>query len=119
MDEGPGTNGCNRGRNGVALLAICRRCFRLCSGLVPRGLCSACYRTPGVRAFYAAADDNRGDTGRRGGGIEYPRGDRSLWPSTAAPPGSEEKLRVMEDRVAKGLPIFHPDDAAFDQHCDQ
>lgn len=29
---------------------------------------------------------------------------------TAAVPGSEEKIKIMADRYAAGLPIFHPDD---------
>ena len=29
---------------------------------------------------------------------------------TAAAPGSEEKNRIMSERYAAGLPIFHPDD---------
>lgn len=30
---------------------------------------------------------------------------------TSALPGSEEKIRVFEERVARGEDIFHPDDA--------
>lgn len=29
---------------------------------------------------------------------------------TPAPPGSARKLRVMQARASRGLPLFHPDD---------
>lgn len=35
---------------------------------------------------------------------------------TSARPGTEEKIRVLQERVAQGLPLFHPDDAPME--CD-
>lgn len=33
------------------------------------------------------------------------------WKPTEAPPGSEEKIRVMAARARLELPLFHPDDS--------
>ena len=38
------------------------------------------------------------------------RFDWSQMEPTDANPGSEEKMSVLQDRVAKGLPLFHPED---------
>lgn len=34
---------------------------------------------------------------------------------TSAPPGSEAKIEVLAERLALGLPLWHKDDAGFDQ----
>jgi hypothetical protein len=36
--------------------------------------------------------------------------DSSEYSATRALPGTDEKLRVMADRVSQGKPLWHPDD---------
>ena len=37
-----------------------------------------------------------------------------IFEATNHPPGSDEKLEVMSQRVAAGLPIHHKDDVTFE-----
>lgn len=105
------------GRNGVPLKAVCRHCKSPCSGKTPRGLCHSCYYDLPIRSQYI--DNLDDDSGRRGGGLGCPNGDLSRWCPTRYPPGSEGKIRVMQQRVALDLPIFHPDDATFANYVAQ
>jgi hypothetical protein len=64
------------------------------------GLCASCYRSSDNRAAYPSqAVRGRGltETGRACG-------------PTTANPGSEEKIRVMIERLELGQPLFHDDD---------
>lgn len=70
-------------------------------GTRPRGLCWRCHNQPEVRKLYRAATDN---------GVPYTGGSRRGEPTNALP-GTEEKIRVLEERAAKGLALFHPQDA--------
>lgn len=81
--------------------SACRHCVR---GRVtrPRGLCWTCYYTPGVKEKYGPA--YQGVMAGEGGGYALPA------EPTDAPPGSDEKIRVMAERAAAGTGIFHPDD---------
>jgi hypothetical protein len=36
--------------------------------------------------------------------------DQGNYDSTSAMPGTNEKLRILADRVRRGLPLWHPDD---------
>lgn len=74
----------------------------------PRGLCYICYTLPGVREAYPALK-----TLRRG--VEDGYGYRCMAPAgTVALPGTEEKIRVMEERASQGLNIWHPLDNSGD-----
>jgi hypothetical protein len=88
---------------GTGLKGTCRHCnFR--SANRSRGLCYTCFYVPGVKDMYPSTSKYA----RRGvttGGSCAP-----LVPTTA-PPGTPEKLLVMEHRAAQGQAIFHPFDA--------
>jgi hypothetical protein len=79
----------------------CAHC-KLTKAITCRGLCSRCYSTPGVRCCY-------GRPATRGVGL----GNAPKMPvhPTDAPPGSERKMRVMHERLARGESCFHPLDA--------
>jgi hypothetical protein len=96
----------------------CRACQRRPKGAVcvhcrtygvtrPRGLCFACYADPDVRAGYAPVGDPRFH--RRGHACANAERPRPPEP-TAALPGTEEKVAVLESRLAAGYALFHPDD---------
>ena len=79
---------------------MCRHCGNPRSRR-PRGLCWTCYESDVIRGLYEPKNPN-------GYG---PTGTYRLAEPTDALPGTEEKVRVMEDRAARGLALFHPDDA--------
>lgn len=84
---------------------ICRHCMKSKVNR-PRGLCWSCYYTPGVRNLYGVSDSkfNRRGVGNTTVGISLPPN------PTTAPPASEEKLEVLEQRAAAGYALWHPDD---------
>ncbi len=86
---------------------ICRHCH---FGPVsrPRGLCWSCYYTPGVRDLYPSTSK----FGRRGLGNFNGNGAMPPMP-TDAPPGSEEKVRVLMERAQNRQALWHPDDAGM------
>lgn len=73
----------------------------------PRGLCWTCYYTDGVREKYHSAAASEGTPTTCKGKPKIP---------TMARPGSEEKIRVLIDRAANGLELFHPDDRHVDHN---
>jgi hypothetical protein len=88
----------------------CRHCRRR-KRCRPRGLCFTCHRRPEVRAKYpvgSAAGANaiyakraEPDTNRQKPLPAEP---------TDAPPGSEEKMQVMRERLRAGFQLHHPGD---------
>lgn len=45
--------------------------------------------------------------------------DRSQYNPTRALPGSEDKLAILAQRVARGLPLWHPADRiSYDEECE-
>lgn len=88
---------------------LCRHCFR---GLVirPRGLCWKCYYKPGVLALYPSTSKYA----RRGTGCYDTKTKTQLPEPTQAIPGSPEKIAIIEQRLAAGLALHHPDDAKAD-----
>lgn len=80
----------------------CRHCSRTL-GIIGRGLCQKCHRTPGVRERYAS--DSKF--------AKRPEPAAKSLPAepTAAPPGTPEKVAVMEARVRRGEQPHHPRDA--------
>src|SRR5437588_11408350 len=86
----------------------CRHCGRNRVNR-PRGLCWSCYYTPGVRERYPSTSK----FARRGVGDFNGRAEVAPEP-TSAPPGSAEKVRVLEERARLGLSLWHPMDAPMD-----
>lgn len=85
----------------------CRNCGGNGAGR-PRGLCWTCYYKPDIRQRFMMLDNERG--GKRS---ECPPDFNGTAPDptpTAALPGSEEKMRVLEERALRGEALFHPDD---------
>src|SRR6516162_560033 len=86
-------------------LILCRHCHGKKANR-PRGLCWTCYYRPGVRDRYPSTSK----FGRReiddfyGWPIDPPE-------PTAAPPGSPEKVAVLENRARQRVSLWHPKDA--------
>lgn len=86
--------------------ALCRHC-KVKRVNRHRGLCWTCYHTPSIRQAYAT-DSTYGQIGHGAdvaGGYALP--DRP----TDTIPGSEERIRVLQERAAQGVSLFHPADA--------
>lgn len=79
----------------------------------PRGLCWTCYYTPGVRENYLSASPKLAMCLRDPDSCVldfYGHADEPEKP-TDAKPGSEEKIRILAERAAKGQSLFHKDDS--------
>lgn len=87
-------------------LACCRHCGRAKVNR-PRGLCWSCYYTQGVRERYPSTSKHA----RRGLG-QFESTVQPLVPTTA-PPGTLEKLAVMEMRIRHHQALWHPLDATY------
>jgi hypothetical protein len=75
----------------------------------PRGLCFDCYYTPGVREHYPSTSK----VARRG--VQDRQGAIPLPPEpTASPPGSPEKVAVLEERARLHQQLWYPDDAPME-----
>lgn len=74
----------------------------------PRGLCWICYYTPGVRDMYPSTHKfaYRGLGTRNGTPLPAPV-------PTAAPPGTPEKMAVLEERMRNNQALWHPLDAQY------
>lgn len=86
---------------------ICRHCQQAKVSR-PRGLCWSCFYRPGVREQYPITNK----FGRRGLG----NSNRSAPPpsfATNAPPGSLEKMAILEERARLGQSLWHPADATI------
>jgi len=83
---------------------LCRHCQKTKSNR-PRGLCWSCYYAPGVRELYPSTSKfaRRGVANFNGAAPEPEA-------PTEAPPGSEEKIRVLMERAANKEALWHPDD---------
>lgn len=86
---------------------LCRSCKKVRSNR-PRGLCYSCYYKPSVRALFPSTSK----FARKGAGIGVHCTKSSAVP-TEAIPGSEEKIRVLMERVARGEDLWHPSDASL------
>ena len=86
---------------------MCHHCQRVKSNR-PRGLCWSCYYSPGVREKFPSTSK----FARRG--IGDFNGRAELAEPTAALPGSEEKVGVLEERARLGQALWHPLDARAD-----
>lgn len=72
-----------------------------------RGLCGTCYDQRAVRGRYAPGAVSTAGAGVCKANARLPPPARP----TRHPPGSEDKVAVMEQRAAAGEMLFHPDDA--------
>ena len=89
-------------------LMTCRHCLKA-PVTRPRGLCWGCFYTPKVRRRYRSTSK----FARRGYGNFY--SDRPLPTcTTAAPPGSAEKIAVLAERARRKQSLWHPCDAHAD-----
>jgi hypothetical protein len=89
--------------NASALLT-CRYCRRR-RAVRPRGLCAACYYTPGVRELFPSTSKfARRGRGPGNGGYALPE------QPTRIPPGPL-KVPVLEERARLGVSLWHPLDA--------
>jgi hypothetical protein len=90
------------------MIAVCRHCSK-CKVNRPRGLCWSCYYTPGVKELYPSTSKYA----RRGVGNFTGNAPIADAPTTA-PPGSPEKLAILEQRAKLKQSLFHPADARFE-----
>lgn len=84
----------------------CRHCDRHCRHHA-RGLCRGCFDRREVRKLYRVLK------GRAGSCKPYdPEGEMpAAGEATEALPGTDEKLRVLAERLAAGVGLHHPADA--------
>jgi hypothetical protein len=86
---------------------LCRHCQRVKSNR-PRGLCWSCYYTPGVREKFPSTSK----FARRG--VSDFNGRAKLPEPTTALPGTDAKVRVLEERARLGQTLWHPLDAKLE-----
>jgi hypothetical protein len=90
------------------MIPICKHCHQSKVNR-PRGLCWSCYYTPGVKEQYPSTSKYA----RRGVGNFC--GSAPLPPEpTTAPPGTPEKMAVLELRAKLKLALWHPLDAQYE-----
>jgi hypothetical protein len=89
-------------------MTTCRHCSKP-KVTRPRGLCWRCYYTPGMRDLYPSTSK----FARRGVGNFNLNAPLAPVPTTA-PPGTPQKLAVLEHRARMKLAIFHPADARYE-----
>lgn len=85
----------------------CRSCNKVRANR-PRGLCYSCYYKPAVREMFPSTSK----FARKGAGI----GANGITVSdrpTGELPGTEGKIKVLMERVARGEILWHPHDAAL------
>jgi len=91
----------------VAIAAPCRHC-QAAKATRPRRLCFRCYYTPAIRNRYPSESK----FGRRGVGNFCGNAATPFTP-TSAPPGTLEKLEVLEQRARLHQTLWHPLDARY------
>ncbi len=90
------------------MIPVCKHCQKSKVNR-PRGLCWSCYYTPGVKEQYPSTSKYA----RRGVGNF--NGNAPLPPEpTTAPPGTAEKMAILEMRAKLKLALWHPLDAQYD-----
>ena len=88
---------------------MCRHCNRTNANR-PRGLCWTCYYTPGIRELYPSTSKFA-----RRGVDDFNGAARLPAAPTEAPPGSPEKVAILEQRARQRLALWHPGDAPMDR----
>lgn len=94
--------------------ARCRHCGQRKRSRSRRGLCRTCHDTPAVRALYPGRDTGRGrPCPARGNKSPNAKGLAPRLPCepTDAEPGTEEKIRVLAERLRLRQQLWHPLDA--------
>ncbi len=90
------------------MIPICKHCSKTKVNR-PRGLCWSCYYTPGVKEQFPSTSKYA----RRGVGNF--NGNAPVAPDpTTAPPGTPEKMAVLEMRAQLKQALWHPLDAQYD-----
>jgi hypothetical protein len=89
------------------MIPVCKHC-RKSKVNRPRGLCWTCYYTPGVKDQYPSTSKYA----RRGVGNF--NGNAPLPEPTLYPPGTPEKMAVLEMRAQLQQALWHPLDAQYD-----
>lgn len=84
----------------------CVHC-KLRAGCRRAGLCQQCFEAPAVRALYPPKNAKYSRHGNGTGKQSHPLPDMP----TTAPPGSPEKVAVLEARAKAGTQLFHSLDA--------
>lgn len=88
---------------------VCRHCStRKVSNQSGRGLCLICHRDKDIRITYSVNSSRS----HRGVGFHEISAAKE-WSPTPELPGTEGKMRVLEYRASKGLPLWHPQDASI------
>lgn len=90
------------------MIAICRHCHKSKVNR-PRGLCWTCYYTDGVKDQYPSTSKYA----RRGEGNFSGLAPLPPLPTTA-PPGTAEKMAVMQERARAKYALWHPLDAQYE-----
>lgn len=89
---------------------ICRHCHARKVNR-PLGLCWSCYYTHGVRELYPSTskyNSRKSEEDR-----EVKAGKKRPRKPTEAPPGSAEKILILEGRVERKEALWHPGDAGM------
>jgi hypothetical protein len=89
------------------MIPVCKHCSKARVNR-PRGLCWSCYYTPGIRDLYPITSK----FARRGPGNF--NGLAPLPDPTTAPPGTPEKLAILQMRAQNHQSLWHPLDARFE-----
>lgn len=90
------------------MIPICKHCGQSKVNR-PRGLCWSCYYTPGVKDMYPSTSK----FARRGVGNFNGNAPLAGLP-TLHPPGSPEKMAVLEERARHNQALWHPLDARYE-----
>lgn len=87
----------------------CKHCGRTTRG-ASRGLCWPCFKKPHIRAMYPVIR-NTAPLARMARALRVAF--REPLEPTTTTPGTEERIRVYQQRVDAGEQVFHPKDTTF------
>ncbi len=89
------------------MIPVCKHCSKAKVNR-PRGLCWSCYYTPGVKDQYPSTSKYaRRGVGNFNGNAPIP------CEPTIYPPGTPEKMAVLEERAKLKQALWHPLDAQY------
>lgn len=90
------------------MIPVCKHCSKAKVNR-PRGLCWSCYYTPGVKDQYPSTSKYaRRGVGNFNGNAPIP------CEPTIYPPGTPEKMAVLEERAKLKQALWHPLDAQYE-----
>ena len=87
--------------------AACRHCLTHAPNR-PRGLCGRCYGKPAIRDLYEAKVNQH--SRRRELGLAVVPPTKLPTQPTRAPRGSEEKIKIMRERLERDEHLHHEED---------